>query len=350
MPDVALAPDGPGSRAVVAAAGMTGSGVPPTPALDPWRPHGVVMEPERAADGSVLSTLTIFLTGARCPWHCVMCDLWQYTTDSPTPRGAIPHQIRLALDESRQRGLDQPDLLKLYNAGSWFDRRAVPVDDEDAVVQAVAGIPRVVVESHPALIGDRAWHFRDALERQTPDARLEVAMGLETASPDALAAIDKGITLESFAAAALALRAHDIDLRVFLLIDPPFVPEDEQDLWLERSVAFAAACGATAITLIPTRLGTPPLDAMAADGRFASPALSRIENVAERALVIAAGSASTRGDGGQAPRVFADIWDLERFATCPSCLDARRERLSQMNLTQAAAAVVTCHTCEATRS
>jgi hypothetical protein len=32
--------------------------------------------------------------------------------------------------------------------------------------------------------------------------------------------------------------------------------------------------------------------------------------------------------------VFVDVWDLERFAHCPHCTAARRDRLQAMNLDQ----------------
>jgi hypothetical protein len=38
-----------------------------------------------------------------------------------------------------------------------------------------------------------------------------------------------------------------------VLIGPPFVPAAEQDTWLLESVAFAEACGASVISLIPAQ-------------------------------------------------------------------------------------------------
>ena len=70
---------------------------PARPAHDPWRPHGVIVEDERTASGSIARVATVFLTGRECPWRCVMCDLWTYTTVDDTPTGAIPRQIADAL-------------------------------------------------------------------------------------------------------------------------------------------------------------------------------------------------------------------------------------------------------------
>ena len=55
------------------------------PARDAWRHQGIVVEPERNEAGSIDTAATVFLTGRECPWHCVMCDLWQYTTAGDTP-------------------------------------------------------------------------------------------------------------------------------------------------------------------------------------------------------------------------------------------------------------------------
>ena len=110
----------------------------PRPLHDPWRHQGIIVEDERTADGRIARAATVFLTGRECPWRCVMCDLWQYTIAGDTPRGAIPTQIAAARDELRGR----PEVisqLKLYNAGSFFDPRALPEEDYDGVAAAHRG-------------------------------------------------------------------------------------------------------------------------------------------------------------------------------------------------------------------
>ena len=42
--------------------------------------------------------------------------------------------------------------VKLYNAGSAFDPRAIPPADDADIARAVAGFERVIVESHPAFL------------------------------------------------------------------------------------------------------------------------------------------------------------------------------------------------------
>ncbi len=112
--------------------------------LDPWRPQGTLLEEEPAADGLAISTLTIFLTGRECPWRCAMCDLWQYTTEADTPPGAIPAQIEQSCATLTARG-DAARQVKLYNAGSFFDPRAVPESDYGAIARQLQRFERVIV-------------------------------------------------------------------------------------------------------------------------------------------------------------------------------------------------------------
>jgi archaeosine synthase beta-subunit len=309
---------------------------PPRTSHDPWRYHDLIVEDERSVDGRVARVGTIFLTGRECPWRCVMCDLWQYTIASDTPAGAIPSQIEDGQREleRRQEPITQ---LKLYNAGSFFDPRAVPEEDYDAAAIRLAALERVIVESHPALIGPRVDRFIEALDRHRAAAlvHLEVAMGLETASPEALERLHKQMTVDQFATAATALKQRGVSLRVFLLISPPFVPPIEQDATLFRSIDVAFSCGASVVALVPTRPGNGALEVLAAENGFHPP---RLEDI-ERSF---AGGLARHGHLG---RLFVDLWDLGRFAECPHCLDARRARLHAMNLEQRVLPAIRCARC-----
>jgi radical SAM enzyme (TIGR01210 family) len=299
----------------------------PRPSHDPWRHQGIIVEDERTARGGRARTATVLLTGRECPWRCAMCDLWMHTTAGDTPTGAIAAQVTAARLAVRSEPI-AVTALKLYNAGSFFDPRAVPEADYEGVAAALSGLSRVIVESHPALVGSRLDRFRDALDKHrgaaNRAARLEVAMGLETAHPAALEQLNKRFTVDGFARAAAALRNRGVALRVFLLIFPPFVPKDEQDAWLLRSVDVAFSCGAAVVSLVPTRTGNGAMDRLTDSGCFVAPDLDDIE----RSFALALRHAGGRG------RVFVDVWDLERFAHCPHCSGARRRRLHVMNLEQ----------------
>lgn len=322
---------------------------PPGPALDRWvearrpsrapvdpaRPYGWFVETERSDSGQLEPGLTVLLTNRECPWRCVMCDLWKHTLETPVPPGAIPAQIQYALDQLQTQG--QPELrwIKLYNSGSFFDPQAIPPGDHPAIAQLLncggpggRGFQRVIVECHPALVNWRVLRFRDRLT-----GRLEVALGLETAHPEVLARLNKRMSLEGFRRATAFLRRAGIDVRVFVLVQPPFLPEAEVLPWTQRSVEFAFDSGASVVCLIPTRPGNGALEALAAQGQFRPPSLRTLEEA------LAWGMRRGRG------RVFADLWDLHRFSQCDACFAARRQRLRLMNDTQQPALPVPCSVC-----
>jgi len=294
-----------------------------------------------------------------------------------------------ALVNQKDRRDARPTLrhVKLYNSGSFFDPRAIPPEDHVAIADRVRAFERVIVECHPELVGGSALEFRDLLNsvgaskakaethQPTPgpsqegnsapapgatlpsfggvaggfvnarDAlnitahgagagqKLEVAMGLETAHPQVLEKLNKRMTLDQFRRAAEFLRENNIALRVFVLVKPPFLDEAAALHWAKRSIDFAFDCGATVVSLIPTRLGNGALDALAERGEFSPPKLATLE------------AALDYGIGFKRARVFADLWDLEGISDCKQCFEPRRARLHEMNLRQVIQPQVACVYC-----
>ncbi|HQR37658.1 MAG TPA: SbcC/MukB-like Walker B domain-containing protein, partial [Blastocatellia bacterium] len=194
------------------------------------------------------------------------------------------------------------------------------------ILRELGNVERVIVECHPAFLGERARRFRDALDGRT----LEVAIGLETIQPGVLERLNKGMTLDSFVQSAEFLDHEGMSLRVFLMLRPPFTTEEEGIEWACRSIDFAVESGATACTVIPTRGGNGAMEALG--DAFSPPDIRSLEQVIDY------------GVGRGRMRVFADLWDVERMFVC-ACGPARAERLARMNLEQRVSPEVTCRAC-----
>lgn len=299
---------------------------PPKARVDPRRPLGVVVEdepepPRRAGEPPrTVAAATVFLAGAECPFTCVFCDLWRHTLDGPTPPGAIPAQLELARAEiARARDPAGVRAIKLYNASNFFEPRAVPDADREPILEQIAAFERVVVESHPRLLGERADWWATRLK-----ARLEVAIGLETVHPEASRRLNKGATLEDSEQAARRLQELGVGLRCFVLVGVPYIGEEEQAEWVARSVERAAVLGARAASLIPVRGGNGELERLRASGAWQPPTLDLFEDCVDAAMACDDGP-----NGGLV--VQADPWDLETFADCERCSHARVERLRRVN-------------------
>ena len=134
--------------------------------------------------------------------------------------------------------------------------------------------------------------------------------------------MNKRIDLDGFRRAADFLREQAVDLRVFILVKPPFLEEAEALDWACRSLDFAFDCGAAVVSLIPTRFGNGSLEALAAAGQFSPPRFETLEAAFRYGLTLGRG------------RVFVDVWELEKSVSNPEAVLKGKPRLQAMNLSQ----------------
>lgn len=288
--------------------------------LDPYRPWAMFVEPERSAAGLVEDVATVFLTNRECPFHCLMCDLWKNTLDERVPAGAIPEQIRCAIES-----LPPAEHIKLYNSGNFFDAQAIPPEDYAEIARLVDSYKTVIVENHPRLCGESALQFRDRISGE-----LEVALGLETIHPAVLPRLNKQMTLPDFDRAAEFLRSNGIAMRAFILLKPPYLSEEAGVDWAIKSIEHAFAVGVRCCSVIATRTGNGIMELLEAQGDFSPPTIASLEAVAAAGIRL-----------GQS-RVFVDLWEAEQICPCLQCAPRRIERLRQMNLLQQVLPPIEC--------
>ncbi|MEZ6087072.1 MAG: radical SAM protein [Pirellulaceae bacterium] len=291
------------------------------------RPYHLLVESERSATGQVEDVATVFLTGAECPFRCLVCDLWKNTLDHSTPPGAITRQIHYAIKK-----LGPTPHIKLYNSSNFFDPRSVPRGDLPQVAPLLRSYKSVIVENHPRLVGRRCVEFQQQIGTQ-----LEIAMGLETSHAPTLQRLNKRMTISDFSNACQFLVGHQIRVRTFILLRPPDTTELEGIQRAIASIRFAFDCGVSCCSVIATRGGNGILDRLRKENRFSSPRLRSLETVQQQAIQFERG------------RVFADLWDLQGLAECPACFDRRVQRMRRMNLTQRNEPAIECNRCDHSR-
>lgn len=280
--------------------------------VDPDRPYAWNTEKERTPAGHIEDTATIFITNRECPFSCLMCDLWKNTLDKSVSQGTIPRQIEWALNQ-----MPPAKHIKLYNSGNFFDPKAIPKADYESISRLLSNFETVIVESHPKMINEATLHFRDLLM-----PKLQVAIGLETSHPEVFPLLNKKMELSDFERSVRFLNENDILSRAFILLRPPFMTEKDGIIWGKRSIEFAFGCGVECCVIIPTRPGNGALDHLMDLGQFSPPDIRSLEHVLDYGIGLNKG------------RVFADLWDIERFSTCPNCLSERVDRLNRTNLAQ----------------
>jgi hypothetical protein len=293
----------------------------PRAAVDPEKPYASLVEAEWTRDGRLEDVATIFVTNAECPFRCLVCDLWKFTTErdaAPTP---VAEQVETALIE-----LPHTDHVKIYNAGSFFDTGAISTVDRVRIAALVENRQTLIVECHPKLVDSRCVEFAQAIA----PAQLQVAMGLETVDPILLPRLNKGMRLDDFDRATQFLTSHGIAVRAFILLGPPGHHGDQAVHWAKRSIDHAFEVGVECCVVIPVRAGNGIVDQLEREGIFARPSLSELESVIIHGLETAKG------------RVFADLWDIEDFFDCAQCSPSRAAGLRESNLTQQPIAPTHC--------
>lgn len=289
--------------------------------VDAFVPYHFLHEEEAALSGGVETVNTIFLTGKECVFKCLMCDLWKNTLDEPAPLGATTTQIDYALER-----LPEADTIKLYNSSNFFDVKTILPEEYNAIATRIKGYKRVVVENHPKLCNKYCLEFNEMLE-----SRLEIAMGLETIHPDVLPKLNKQLTLADFKKATSFLNKHDIDVRAFILLNPPYITDTKESIaWTLRSIEFAFDCGVARCSVIPVRPGNGVMDLLWQKNFYTPPMLAMLEEVFERGLLLNKG------------QVFVDTWDIAFLSACADCFETRKLRLDAMNLWQKILPPVKC--------
>ncbi len=293
---------------------------PKTNRPSPWSVPKILRSFEPDGRGSEVDTTTVFLTGAECPFRCTMCDLWQYTSLECTPVGAIPFQLEQVL--STEASLSRR-WLKLYNASNFFDSRSIPQEDLGAIAESCSPFERVVVENHPRFCDGRMQEFAQAIRGQ-----LEVAMGLESIHPNAIAALNKGMSLDDFDRAVERCHDFGIDVRVFVLLHPPGIAIDESIEWTWKAVAYAFERHVRHVSIIPVRAGNGWIDSLIETGEYRLPTVSML-----RTLIAFYGNCDWRVPLSSV--IEFDLWDWDNLkGGCSVCRVLLKDHLARCNLTQ----------------
>lgn len=288
--------------------------------IDYSKPYGWWIEKEYISPGIVEETGVIFITSVECRFRCLMCDLWKNTADSPDQVASTKEQIEWALNQ-----MPPVKHLKLYNSGSFFDTRSVPLQEYPGIAGILNDFKTVIVESHPVFIKENVLKFKEILKPE-----LQVAIGLETINEEILFRLNKKMTLTNFQKSVSFLNEIGIKARAFILLKPPFLDEEEGIYWAQKSIEFAFENGVECCTVIPVRAGNGIMDFLKNQKQFSPPSILSLEKVLDFGIGLKKG------------RVFADLWDLKQFSDCDTCFEERFNRMNVINLTQQIKSPVFC--------
>jgi len=209
-------------------------------------------EPELLEGESVGAYVAVLRTRG-CHWSitsgCSMCGYFNDTVPGGVPQADLDRQWARVMS-----GYKGQPMVKLYTSGSFLDPEEIPASMQRDMVRELtdAGVVRVVVESLPQFLTKRNLA---PLVKAAGGARLEVALGLESASEQVLSrAINKRMTRKGFARAVKALLESQALAKAYVLLKPPFLTEAAAIRDCGSAVRFAMECGCTNISLNPVNV------------------------------------------------------------------------------------------------
>jgi radical SAM enzyme (TIGR01210 family) len=172
-------------------------------------------------DNKIVNAFVIILRTKGCSWAlesgCSMCgyfndSIWKHVSDKDI----------LAQFDNAMKKYDNEPFVKIFTSGSFFDDKEIkPKIREKILTRLFETTKKVSVESRPEYLTDKNL---TGFKNKT----LEVGVGLETANDEIREnCINKGFTFNDYKKAAKTLKKHNISLKTYVLVKPPFLTEKQ---------------------------------------------------------------------------------------------------------------------------
>jgi archaeosine synthase beta-subunit len=216
-------------------------------------PRFVSYDMVRDACGELLTRKKVILMSQGCSVPtCTMCP---FTNENNHGLG-VTTDLRGQVDTVLRRAPDEPDydVIALYNDGSFFAPREVPLEVQLSVASRVAesGVRRLVVESLPQFVTERAL---TPFVEKLGSTELEIGIGLQSADDlvrEVL--VNTSFNRTVFERAVEVMRRLGAHPKVYLMLKPPFLTEGEAIMDVLGSTEYLSALGVGGVTLCPTRV------------------------------------------------------------------------------------------------
>jgi radical SAM enzyme (TIGR01210 family) len=269
----------------------------------------------RGSDGRTVGRKKVIVMSGGCSVPtCTMCP---FTNENNFGLPRDPASLLEQVDHALDRRSDEPDyeVLALYNDGSFFapTEVALPVQVAIAEKVAAADVRRLVVESLPLFIRRSVLEpFVEALG----SVDLEIGIGLQSANDlvrETL--VNTRVTRSGFERALITMADLGVHPKIYLMIKPPFLTDEEAITDVAESVEYLHALGVDSVTMCPTRVSANTVAWWLLErGRYEPPNLWTVVDAVRRAHEMASvrvACINLRGADFQS--VFPD--------SCPLCAD-----------------------------
>ncbi len=171
----------------------------------------------------------LVLKSGKCAWgKCIACGWGKIDYGKPNL-----HKLKKVVDEFFAKIEKNVERVKIFCSGSFLDDDQFPSVIREYIARKCKehGVKELVIESRPEFIKEEK--IKPLLEH----VNVVVAIGLEAADDEVLEKYRKGFKVKDFVNAAKILKKLSYKIRVYLMVNMPFV-KDHKAL-LKKSVEFA---------------------------------------------------------------------------------------------------------------
>jgi radical SAM enzyme (TIGR01210 family) len=117
-------------------------------------------------------------------------------------------------------------LVKVFTSGSFLDPQEIPSAVQHSILKTLSRhAEKISVESRPEYITE---HRLKQIQRTIQPTACEIGIGLETSNDRVREyAINKGFTFQQYKKAAQLVKRHQMTVKTYVLLKPPFLTEKE---------------------------------------------------------------------------------------------------------------------------
>jgi len=189
-------------------------------------------------DNEIHTSVTAIIRSGGCSWN--RCRICQYRherftgVEKPELSRLMLAQIQRLKEQIEQV---QPQVVKVYTSGSFFDPAEVPPDIQEYLIHQVRG-KTLIVESRCEYVDlERLSRYVDIIREGGEAGTIVVAIGLETTSdPIREKCIDKGLHFSDYLKTSEAIHKAGGKVKTYLLHKPPYLTEREAHDDMIRSI------------------------------------------------------------------------------------------------------------------
>ncbi len=166
------------------------------------------------------------INSGKCSWgKCIFCGYGKIY------KKRTNRELTAILDDFFSN-LKDDSVVKIFGSGSFFDEKQIPKEIFEYFVNKCREnkISEIYVESRPEFITKEK-----ILGLKETNAKINIAIGLESAGDKILKTINKGFKVNDFENAANLIHSLDCKVRVYLLVN---LPVKNRNAELEKSVNY----------------------------------------------------------------------------------------------------------------